>query len=216
MFQQEDLNSIINNSSGDNDDIDLKVKDSEPEKVKEQSKDQQSNKDHEQDNLMSEEELGERDYLALKIKTFKKNRRLNKHLKDVDITGIESAPLDEVKAKYQEIKLNLANKGANIGVCHFGYKTGCQLVENITSIPSSPINLNGFTSLQMANEDVLDILAEMEIEYSNLTSFSPCEYRLIYATLSGAIICANQNYTQEVHTQNKSNSLMDDSKDIEL
>ena len=200
-FNPSDLNEIKNERDINN--LDLGVKGlNDPKPNNPVNTSQPSPTLPQQPTFANEDDKKKRDYLILKIKKFKKNQRLSRKLSNVDIEGMEFMDLEQVEEKYNEVKVALATSGQNIGVIHFAYSTGCQFAENMSQIPESPINLAGLTKLQMANEDVLDTLTELEIEYSDVSSYTPPEYRLIYSTLSGAVVVANKNMMRSNENNN--------------
>ena len=139
--------------------------------------------------------------LVLKMKKYFQDAQLSKKLAQVEQSDIDSLSLDELEDRYHEVKLALSNDNST-GIVGFGYGYGCTLLENLSKTPYSPVSLDSMTGTLMKNEQVLDLLVELNVEYSNFESVTRPEQRLLYITAFTALSVGMSNL-------NKSSQLQD-------
>ena len=138
--------------------------------------------------------------LVLKMKKYFQDAQLSKKLAQVEQSDIDSLSLDELEDRYHKVKLALSNDNST-GIVGFGYGYGCTLLENLSKTPYSPISLDGMTGTLMKNEQVLDLLAELNVEYSNFESVTRPEQRLLYITAFTALSVGMSNMNKATQLQ---------------
>ena len=84
-------------------------------------------------------------------------------------------------------------KRFSTGIIGFGYGYGCTLLENLSKTPYSPVSLDGMTRTLMKNEQVLNLLVELNVEYSNFESVTRPKQRLLYITAFTALSVGMSN-----------------------
>ena len=139
--------------------------------------------------------------LVLKMKKYFQDAQLSKKLAQVEQSDIDSLSLDELEDRYHEVKLALSNDNST-GIVGFGYGYGCTLLENLSKTPYSPVSLDGMTGTLMKNEQVLDLLAELNVEYSNFESVTRPEQRLLYITAFTALSVGMSNLNKASPLEN--------------
>ena len=140
--------------------------------------------------------------LVLKMKKYFQDARLSNKLTQIEQSDIDSLSLDELEDRYHKVKLALSNDNST-RIIGFGYGYGCTLLENLSKTPYSPMSLDGMTGTLMKNEQVLDLLAELNVEYSNFESVTRPEQRLLYITAFTALSVgmSNINKVAQLQTQ---------------
>jgi len=199
-----DLSAITNHN--DNEEFDAPFQStSDP-----RSKYEGDNHNSESEELDEDDEKYKRN-LVLKMKKFFQDPQLSKKLQQVEQSDLENLTLDELEDRYHEVKLALSNDNST-GIIGFGYGYGCTLLENLSKTPYSPVSLDGLTSTLMRNDQVLDLLAELNVEYSNFESVTRPEQRLLYITAFTALSVGMTNMNKTAPLENSLKQVQDPSQ----
>jgi hypothetical protein len=128
--------------------------------------------------ILTDEEVIKRRKLVLLISRYK--ARFPAALSTIR-EDLESLTIQELEQTLIDVKFLLGSQGSSKIVAH-AYLTACGLFENI--LQTSDVNCLGATQLLTSDQNVLDTIDELVINYSDICYVKP-ELRLLAYTVSG-------------------------------
>lgn len=157
--------------------------------------------------IMTPEDAQLRRSKILEVSNWINHPRLGRHLIEFRSEDLNSKTIQELDVLLAEIKYTVNSKNNTFGMEN-AFKTGNIMIETMTNRFTN-YDLTGYSQIMNNDDRVLDTVAEISLNYQNLSYVSP-EKRLMYYMISSAIAVNSMNkakQNQKVITDNLSKKL---------